>query len=125
MPKTAERPPVALQRAEELRPDGIADPEDEHQEQDGLGRAGDRHVSKLSDEQAREQRARDRAQAESLDLVSADQIAEPDGQIHREVGVTVKEITEPGQGPPSRPRRSLHHHHDDQSPNMHQSTFSS
>jgi hypothetical protein len=37
------------------------------------GRAGDRHVPELSDEQARE---------------------------HGEVGVTMEEITEPGHGPP-------------------------
>ena len=94
--------PVALERAEELRPDRIADPEHEHQEEDRLGRPGDGHVPDLPDEQAREQRARDRAEAEPLILYPPIRYPSPTAQVHREVGVTVKEVTEPGHGPPSR-----------------------
>jgi hypothetical protein len=52
-------------------------------------------VPDLADEQPGEQRARYRPETEVLELESAEQVAEADRQVQRQVRIAVEEVSEP------------------------------
>ena len=87
--------PALAQRLQELRADGIADAEQEQQEQERLGHRRDRHVRDLADGEAGQERSRDRPEGEFAELHPADEVAERDGQEDREFGVLLEEACDP------------------------------
>jgi hypothetical protein len=88
---------AALHRLEEIRPDRVADAEQEQQEQERLGGTGNRHLDHPAEQHADHQRPRHRAEAEAAELEAADPVAEPDDEEHRQLRVLRDEGAEPGQ----------------------------
>jgi hypothetical protein len=88
--------PVTLQCRDELRSDGIADAEQEEQEQERFGHPRDRHMGELPDEKAGKESARHRAEAERPDLEVADPVARADHQEKRELRIADEELLQPG-----------------------------
>ena len=100
---------IALHRQHELRTDRIADAEQEQQEQEGFGHAGDRHMREVADQQSGEKRARNRAEAECSDLEASDPVARGDYQEQRELRITYEKLLQPRQ---HRRQLWLSHQHD-------------